>query len=631
MLNTLFSLSVAKAINNNAAKTKRLLEYECDNKLTDPPSPTFTFTAGQSYCFQAKSFFIVGSNDVTISRISAEGEESDPVSNALGATSPLDTNPNKLSETMYKIVIPADADVENLKIILHDFNVGRNEKIDGGTFITEYKSYIALKRSITETISSEFEKVWDHEYNKFVLISKRILELFFFNPNTASITSNNAETTYFNNVQYSGPIDDKSFGTLFAKSPNIPDEFEYEFMPSGAGKYTATAKVIIQGNPGSLILPGKFFEIIPNTIYTINTPDADIVDFVTGSDACDYFYHNVPNNPIQLTGGLSYCLRTDGFFLVGSENIDLSNMTDEWAIVSTSSKALGAVSSKGETSLNQANYKLSSTNDQTIQLYHISSYSKSESSGKFSWETREYLSLKKDTTETISYKIHKEDGTFVIQSTKLHFLNPNSLNISFVNDKDTKTLNNDREIVSDVENVNKGEISVSTTLDVYGFEKGTIIASSLITIKGNTGSISLPGKLFELTPDTIYTINTSNADIVVFLPPPATPAATPEATLAATPEVTPAATSEATPAATPEATPAATPEATPAEGDPENQGSDSETTDGLGGGSIAAIVIVCTIVVAVAAFCVYWFIFHNKSDASNSESASAKNDRATSV
>ena len=39
----------------------------------------------------------------------------------------------------------------------------------------------------------------------------------------------------------------------------------------------------------------------------------------------------------------------------------------------------------------------------------------------------------------------------------------------------------------------------------------------------------------------------------------------------------------------------------------------------LSGGSIAIIVIVCLVVVATAAFCVYWFIFRNKSDEATNE------------
>ena len=124
MFQIFFIQSAAKEINNKATKaTKRSLAYDCDHNLLQLPSPTDTFTPGESYCFPAKSFFIVGSNDVTISRISEGDVESEPVSNALGATSPWNSETNQLSETKYKIVIPQDAG--DLRIISHDFKIGK--------------------------------------------------------------------------------------------------------------------------------------------------------------------------------------------------------------------------------------------------------------------------------------------------------------------------------------------------------------------------------------------------------------------------------------------------------------------------------------------------------------------------
>ena len=40
---------------------------------------------------------------------------------------------------------------------------------------------------------------------------------------------------------------------------------------------------------------------------------------------------------------------------------------------------------------------------------------------------------------------------------------------------------------------------------------------------------------------------------------------------------------------------------------------------GFGGGATAEIIIACVVVVAVAGFCVYWFIFREKSDSSAPE------------
>ena len=121
------------------------------------------------------------------------------------------------------------------------------------------------------------------------------------------------------------------------------------------------------------------------------------------------------------------------------------------------------------------------------------------------------------------------------------------------------------KITDKFENAKLGEIKVMH-LKIDGknhdeFEDGTYEATSEITIEGNTGSYTLPEKLFELTGGTIYSMSTENAKMVDFT-------------------------------------------------DDGDDGDDSDT--GLSGGIIAVIVIVCIIAVAAIAFCVYWFVFRNK-------------------
>ena len=278
---------------------------------------------------------------------------------------------------------------------------------------------------------------------------------------------------------------------------------------------------------------------------------------------CDKTYDSLPDGNIDLEAGKSYCFPSTGFFVIGANKIKLTTVSETGVESTPVNDALGAISKVESGELVKTYYKLVSENVQTVFIFPNEDYSQSYSSElngkKVTMENKIYLPLQKNVKQTVSFYLKASSKEVKYQTTALLFVNPNEATITANNGKGSMAYFDGAKITEKLKNKKSGDITIKPEIDItepVKLEDGTYKATSEITIEGNTGSYTLPEKLFELTSDTIYSISTKNAKMVNFV--------------------------------------------------------DTDADTGLSGGIIAVIVIVCIIAVAAIAFCVYWFVFRNK-------------------
>jgi hypothetical protein len=279
-------------------------------------------------------------------------------------------------------------------------------------------------------------------------------------------------------------------------------------------------------------------------------------------DTCDYYSsETLPNGTKQFIGGKSYCFCSSGFFIIGAKfSIYADDGKHETVPVTN---AFGAITSE---SRGQTCYKLVPEIDQVGKIYNFDQlfYSRETQLENFNV----FLSLKKETKQTLSYKVEKtgENSKFISQ-TVLKFINPNGASISVENSKDAITYLGRDKIIK-IQNKEEGVLTIipsdfivegiynekNESFDFDLLEDRVYEASSEITIVGGSGTFFLPEKFFQIKPGTIYAMSTPDDEMPNFT-----------------------------------------------------------GTGGVSNAVIAIIVIASIALVAVAAFCVYWFFFRNKS------------------
>ena len=268
-----------------------------------------------------------------------------------------------------------------------------------------------------------------------------------------------------------------------------------------------------------------------------------------------------------LEANVRYCIRSPGFFMIGSKEAKISRINDDETLGKTETNAFGATSSDtSDGCLIDETYQIVVSTTQTVHLYtfYRASYTSHISQDGFTGDidSKVYVTLNKNFEGKLSTSMKGTATSQTLKETQLFFFNPYGATISAKNGDNALTSIDNDNINGDVTNKNQGFISVdAANLDSLDTTNIDETVSSTIKITGNDGSIVLPEKFFEVKKNTIYTISTPQSSL----------------------------------------------------------NEDSTTSDddnGLSGGAIAGIVITCIVVVGSAAgFCVYWFMFRNKTDA----------------
>ena len=264
------------------------------------------------------------------------------------------------------------------------------------------------------------------------------------------------------------------------------------------------------------------------------------------------------------------CIDSTGFFILGGKNIKISYLKDDGTITAPVNNAFG-----GSSESKYTNTFILETETAQDVFYGLAYTFTDIFPPNDKFEEKHYAILKKDFTVTLSLNGTFDSGSITEGSwLNAYFFAPSGAKISVKNHENSVAVLNLFEI-DETTDTTGGHLTVFPKAfysgHVIGNENGPYFAKAEITVKGNESSYEYPNKIIELKTGAIYSESTESVQFN--------------------------------------------------ENDVNNiKGDESKPEDNsLGGGAIAGIIIACVVVVAVAVFCVYWFIFREKSDSSAPE------------
>lgn len=234
------------------------------------------------------------------------------------------------------------------------------------------------------------------------------------------------------------------------------------------------------------------------------------------------------NGQASITANQEYCFNSTGFMFYPARNLKIAYSRNNGINFSEyTENAFGATALPYDEEENEGAgaflYKIKSNESQSLNFYETPfvSYYAFTPENNLTTNKKVYLSLKNDFEVTLSDCIdYKYGGFSTHNSTELIFFNPNSLNLTYRNNVNSKTLLDDDPFTNNTA-AYFGILSVFMTNSYYNSTiasnvSGVYKISSVVTGTGNNGTFTLPELLFELTNETIYTYSIPDATITDF-------------------------------------------------------------------------------------------------------------------
>jgi hypothetical protein len=257
--------------------------------------------------------------------------------------------------------------------------------------------------------------------------------------------------------------------------------------------------------------------------------------------------------------------RSTGFFVYGSSSISLRTISDSGEESEATNEVLGAIPKLDEDKTPiLAQYKIVSEKAQKVVVIPVFYYSYQKSVDfmgyKYEYDFKYYISLKKDTEQTISSVFELDDKAVTIKYSNLYFYNENKATVEVKNGDDTEAHINNAKYNNTIKETREGLLSAELSAEVISKQEPnkdySFKLSADVKITGKDGKYPLPEKFFQITEDTIYTKSTEDAEM-------------------------------------------------------------ENLAGGLSTGAIIGIVIGCVVFVAIVAFCIYWFCIRKSAQVGN--------------
>lgn len=242
--------------------------------------------ANTKYCYSGYGFVLFGARNVKISYLNGSNWVTD-VNDAFGATGKArEDYACELEEGTVFRITPTESQIVTFVTLSSSVSCQEQETEGSISRDSTEKVYMTFIDQINQrltgsyTISTQPLKITSYE-----------TKLYFYNPNTISIsaTNQNAETGFFHSSNYSIHELTEQAITLTPGSgyidvdENFSDEEEQNAFQNG-GNYYFSSTITAEKISGNEQFTEKIVELKPETIYTYSMPDSQIADFSEKSE-----------------------------------------------------------------------------------------------------------------------------------------------------------------------------------------------------------------------------------------------------------------------------------------------------------------------------------------------------------